>query len=237
MKPSHWLSLATAITGAAIASSIYVATRSQPTTAGNQPANSPGVPSSEHASTSRSARLTPTSPSHQASRQTTTRSSQGFQNTPLAEPLQIHGTPPRTPGAVPEAQWFANAERVALEANRELRRMTAMLDLSPTQQEQIFGALARRSGYWLPGMQTPTEARTGNVGTPSPSTAQESDEVLAYLDIAQQQTLIEQEMDRQAWWEEVLPQLLPPDFDLNTNSTIPPAEPDTKAFEGSDVLE
>jgi hypothetical protein len=63
---------------------------------------------------------------------------------------------------------------------------------------------------------------------------------MAYLNPDQQQTLIEDEMDRQAWWEELLPQLLPPQLQDGTNLEVPsdavdPA-PDTKPFEGGEML-
>jgi hypothetical protein len=158
-------------------------------------------------------------------------------------PLRVTGRPPQAGGAsLNEAEWFARAGRVEREANNELRRLTEMLDLNAGQPADIFGVLARNSPSWLPGMQA------GGMGTdtgskPGPaaeSGLSEADQVMAYLNADQQQTLIEEEMDRQAWWEEVLPQLLPPDLPSNTDPAAPSdledPVPDTKAFDGADTL-
>jgi hypothetical protein len=69
-------------------------------------------------------------------------------------------------------------------------------------------------------------------------------DLTAYLTADQQQSLVEEEMDRQAWWAEVLPQILAPtipdgdDFvdsypgiDVSTD----PA-PETKEFDGGGML-
>ena len=76
-------------------------------------------------------------------------------------------------------------------------------------------------------------------GSPQPAVV----DLTAYLNADQQQTLVEAEMDRQAWWAEVLPQLLPPTISDGTtavtsdagNTTSDPA-PETKEFDGGDVL-
>ena len=56
--------------------------------------------------------------------------------------------------------------------------------------------------------------------------------ILPFLTPEQQQALLADEMDKVAWWEEIIPQLLPPDvvpgIDGNT---------DTKAYTGSDTLD
>lgn len=66
-------------------------------------------------------------------------------------------------------------------------------------------------------------------------------DVMDYLSSEQQETLVQEEMNRQAWWEEVLPQLLPPslssDSGAGTGETFQatPA-PETKVFEGDGPL-
>jgi hypothetical protein len=59
-----------------------------------------------------------------------------------------------------------------------------------------------------------------------------TDEVLAVLDYDQQQALIQEELNRRAWWEEILPQLLPPELPA---AGLPNAG-DTKAYEGPTEL-
>ena len=67
-------------------------------------------------------------------------------------------------------------------------------------------------------------------------------EVVDTLDSDQEQQIVQEEMDRQAWWEEVLPQLLPPtlggDYEVAAGALPTDGEPppDTKEFEGGDVL-
>ena len=155
------------------------------------------------------------------------------------EPRKIVGTPPRGGvGVVSEAQWLARAAKVETEANHELSRMTQLLDLDSTQQDQLFATLARRSSSWLPGMQPSRDSLGGGEAAVAGDVSSEADDVMAYLNPDQQQTLIEDEMDRQAWWEEVLPQLLPPqlqDGTTTSDGTADPA-PDTKPFEGGEML-
>ena len=62
-----------------------------------------------------------------------------------------------------------------------------------------------------------------------------TDEIMALLDPDQQNTLLEAEMDRSAWWAEILEQITPPD-------EVPALIPSTgageaKVYEGSGVLE
>ena len=169
---------------------------------------------------------------------------------------------------VSEAQWQEQASRVEMEATHELDRLTGLLDLDSSQQNQIFTALARQSPNWLPGMvagrdlmavasrpakpssgtlqpalpsstmtpaanTTPTSPAIARNSTPeksvtpisatSPASVPTSD-VTDYLTPEQQQALIQEEMDREAWWACVVPQLLPPEL------------PATKSFDGDEVL-
>jgi hypothetical protein len=58
-------------------------------------------------------------------------------------------------------------------------------------------------------------------------------DIAAFLNPDQAMVLINDEMERQAWWEEMLPQLLPPDFGV-----VAAAAPDIKEFDGGEeVLE
>jgi hypothetical protein len=62
-------------------------------------------------------------------------------------------------------------------------------------------------------------------------------EIMALLDPGQQDALLKEEMDRAAWWAEILPQITPPDDIPALDGSTPPAPGDSKAYEGSDVLE
>lgn len=142
---------------------------------------------------------------------------------------------------MPEAQWLAHAAKVEQEANHEVNRLASLLDLNSAQQDQLFAMLARRSTSWLPGMTT-NQGSLGSVTTATEATvASADDELVAYLNADQQQTLIQEEMDRQAWWEEMLPQLLPPQLDGTTGTeTLTPSTgsdaPETKPYEGGEML-
>lgn len=146
------------------------------------------------------------------------------------------------------AEWTAQAARVELEATHELERLVDLLDLTGPQQDHIFDYLARRSSSWLPGMRTDGgEAPTGGDGVspfqPSRSaTGKESgaSSVADFLTADQEQILVEDEMDRQAWWQEILPQLLPPEVaapvSAGTDDPTTPPLVAPKSFEGETTL-
>ncbi len=243
MKPSHWFVLATAVAGGAVACGLYVMRQQAPPEVAGGSAVSSGPASAHRTSLAAPDRVTGIAAQRkQAAKRRTGESAAAAR---AAEPRRIFGSPPQGDQAVvSEAQWLAHAAKVAQEANHELSRLATLLDLNDTQQDQVFGVLARRSSFWIPGMQTSRDALVDGAKTAGAAGLSEADEVMAYLNLDQQQTIIEEEMDRQAWWEEVLPQLLPPDFQVTTDSggstaTTPAASepaPDTKAFDGADVL-
>lgn len=72
------------------------------------------------------------------------------------------------------------------------------------------------------------------------STVSTTEEILPILDADQQQALLAAELERRAWWEEVLPQLLPPEFpaaaDSEDPATLLPGGGETKAYEGPTEL-
>lgn len=150
--------------------------------------------------------------------------------------------------AAETAEWTAQAARVELEATHELERLVALLDLTGPQQDHVFDYLARRSSSWLPGMRTGVgEASTGGDGgspfQPSRSaTGEESvaSSVADFLTADQEQVLVEDEMDRQAWWQEILPQLLPPEVaapvSAGTDEPTTPPLAAPKSFEGETTL-
>ncbi len=179
-------------------------------------------------------------------------------STPAAAPRSATASRP-----ISSEELNARAARVEQEANHELRRLVTLLNLDEAQQERVFQTLAEHSPSWTPGMTfapadsstaTPAGKRseiaaalplpvkdTTAVETPAATVTPGSDptdEIMALLDPDQQNTLIEAELDRAAWWAEVLEQITPPD----EVPSLVPATPstgagDTQIYEGSDVLE
>ena len=227
MKPTHWFTIASAITGCAVALGIWLVRD------GGRPADArsgkPHEASAPRKSSGGSRHLA--DKDEFASDKIPHRERSATHAAPVPAPMRVTGQPPKGPQAVvSEAEWFARAAKVEQEANHEVRRLSEALDLTPQQQTGIFGVIARGSDNWLPGMQVGgglSGDRTGQADTG----LSEADQVMAYLDADQQRTLIQEEMDRMAWWEEVLPQLLPPDLPATTE----PAE-EVKAFDGAETL-
>jgi hypothetical protein len=84
------------------------------------------------------------------------------------------------------------------------------------------------------GKKTPAPASETIAAADSAATDPMS-EILALLDPGQQDALVKAEMDRAAWWAEILPQITPSD---DVPAVIgAPAPGETKAYEGADVLE
>lgn len=94
----------------------------------------------------------------------------------------------------------------------------------------------------IPGVESPvTEKPAASLApvTKEPAVSTDAtDEIMALLNPDQQNTLLTEEMDRTAWWAEVLEQITPPD---DVPSIIPGTPPggqgEVKAYEGSDTLE
>ena len=167
----------------------------------------------------------------------------------------------------------ARAARIEQETNHDLRRLVSLLNLSDSQQDQIFNALASRSPHWVPGMATagtvsspttgsspssdpatstapPAPTRSPSASTadspppdsatsPAPAESDALSSILPFLTPEQQEALLADEMDKSAWWEEIIPQLLPdeslPTIEGSTPTT--PDSPETKEFSGPDTLE
>jgi hypothetical protein len=243
MKPTHWLALATAVAGCAVACGFYLLGQDEdPQSAG--PQAQPERRSAGEPGASRTPRRVAGAEFRRQQGPTVGRANGSSEVPGEFQPRKVFGVPPRGgQGLLAESQWLARAAKVEQEANHELRRLVEMLDLDSAQQDRLFGMLARRSSAWMPGMQTSQEPTAGAAVVDGGGMS-EADEVMAYLNPDQQQTLIQAEMDRQAWWEEVLPQLLPPQLQEGTTGdaggttpTVTDPAPDTKPFEGGELLE
>ena len=262
MKSGHLIILGSAVAGCSAALAIYLAVKGgdavgvTPQAAARSPKPVP-VDIKRHAAPSAGK---PAAAREQAP--SSAKSPAGSGETSPA--FRILGKPPAGRLA-DEREWFANAERIERQANRELANLRETLELTPNQEQRIFDTLARNSPSWLPGMMTggsygvgvvadssspasrshpsrpePSGSKPAASGPPAlpdagpgvstgdaPATSL-TDEVLVVLDYDQQQALIQEELNRRAWWEEVLPQLLPPDFP----AAGPPDDGDSKVYEG-----
>ena len=239
MKSSHWFVLATAVAGSAVACGFYLLR--QPTASSVAGVGAVQEPSSVSSRRSLSASEGRRGLEHRKQASQNRRSTAESVATREPEPRRIVKSQEAT-GApvVSETQWLARAAKVEQEANHELNRLSGLLELDSLQQDQLFALLAKRSAAWLPGMQTSRDTLGGTMTPVDSAVSTEADDVMAYLSADQQQTLIQDEMDRQAWWEEVLPQLLPPQLsDGTVDGTTPISDdsgPETKPFEGGEML-
>lgn len=250
MKYTHGLTLAAAFAAAAAAYGVHLSMRPEIAAEPEPQTPSPHstIPRARHRTAS-APRIAQNLPSRTDSPQRESISSIDPTHTPIRS---VTGTPTKIPGQVlSESQWRERAQQVETAANHELRRLSSLLDLDPVQQDQIFSSLVRQSPNWLPGM---TAAPTTSAGysadtrPASPSSAAEASPTVAtdftaYLNPEQQEELINEEMDRQAWWAEVLPQLLPPaltDVGTVSNTGDPAVESAApaavKEFDGSATL-
>ena len=84
-----------------------------------------------------------------------------------------------------------------------------------------------------PGQKTETQTADLIAGTDSPASSDPMSEIMALLTPEQQAQLAEDEMNRTAWWEEMLPQILPSEQVPAINS----GTPEVKQYEGAEVLE
>lgn len=96
-------------------------------------------------------------------------------------------------------------------------------------------------GTDAPAITEPVEKSPAAETTPSTDPAKTADpleEIMALLDPEQQSALLKDEMDRSAWWAEILPQILPADDIPGLDGTTPsPGAGEIREYEGSETLE
>jgi hypothetical protein len=261
MKPTRLLVMSTALAGCGVAFGMFVLGKhrslsgAELSSSGSRLADSggrhPGAGSAETGMAK-----------HRDARADLNASVAGTHECP-APPRTVVGSDPAAMGAVlPESQWRANAEQVEREANHELKRLATLLDLDPVQQDKVFSSLVQNSPYYLPGMRNgglakasdPAAGSTGSGSMTQPLAGKAADgsspaaasELSSYLNADQQELLAQEKLDREEWWSEVLPQLLPPSVGEDEPATPTPAltgtpesgdpPPDTKEFTGDEVL-
>lgn len=142
-----------------------------------------------------------------------------FANSPLGRPSQ--------PISEPELQLRAAA--VEQEANHDLKHLVGLLDLTETQQDRIFDSLVRHAPGWHPAMQavaiapvdatakipdtSPTPLSPAPAASDTEPTLSDRSKILEAIAVDltpdQQYDLATAELDRQEWWEEIIPRLLP----------------------------
>ena len=172
-------------------------------------------------------------------------SASSHESVELAEAVSKPADRPARPSSIAEVPATELAKRVALvekETNHEMRRLVGLLNLTEDQQDQVYEKLAASSRHWVPGMAIAADG--GGVVIPdSPKTASgavtdASEDIMALLNADQQETLLTAEMDRAAWWAEIITQLdSQTDIPALDGTPSTPAEPEVKAYEGSDTLE
>ena len=141
---------------------------------------------------------------------------------PQQPPLSLPVQPADAPGtaSAPQAPrtLAARASLVQQQANRELERLVPLLNLSEEQQDRVFARLAQNSVFWTPALTTdvatnPTSGTvSSNTSTSVPEQTKSIPDLLIstpegetpILDPEQEVAIAQDQLDRQAWWEEVL---------------------------------
>ena len=173
--------------------------------------------------------------------------------TPLTSPAPLSFIPNHPPsGNNPrsEKDLQRRVQQVEEEANFDLQQLVTLLDLDENQQDRIFNSLVRHAPGWHPAMravgladpingrqqspETLTPAPVKEAGSPesAPSTRTNVlDAIVAELTPDQQVELASAELDRQEWWEEIIPRLLPgsaiPSITDYTGTAVGAAPPPT----------
>ncbi len=143
---------------------------------------------------------------------------------------------------LPPAELAKRVAKIESETNHEMRRLVGLLNLTEEQQGQVYEKLAASSRHWVPGMAiAPGPDGSGDVVIPDASIAANtatdaSEDIMSLLNADQQDTYLQAELDRTAWWAEIITQ-------LDAQTDIPaidgnvPSEGDTSVYEGSETLE
>ena len=129
------------------------------------------------------------------------------------QPTPISPSEPQAPRTLAE-----RASLVQQQANRELERLVPLLNLTEEQQDRVFARLAQNSVFWTPALTTDVAANptsgtvSSNTSTSVPEQTKSIPDLLIstpegetpILDPEQEVAIAQDQLDRQAWWEEVL---------------------------------
>lgn len=162
----------------------------------------------------------------------------------IREDVQTHETQPRPAHVsdVPAAELARRVAQIEKETGHEMRRLVGLLNLTEAQQDQVYEKLAASSRHWVPGMAIAAGPDgSGTVVIPDAGTAANpatdaTEDIMSLLNADQQDTYLQSEMDRAAWWAEIITQL-DAQTDIPAIDGTIPSEGDTKAYEGSETLE
>ncbi|MCF7733068.1 MAG: hypothetical protein K9N23_15370 [Akkermansiaceae bacterium] len=110
--------------------------------------------------------------------------------------------------------WTDRVAAVKAGADEQLARLTAQLDLSPSQQKRLFPVLVRS----MPGYDAAMMVG-GAVASPETSLTP-AEEIHALLEQDQQALVEDREVNRQLWWQDIIEKL---EKDL-TNATGGPSD-------------
>lgn len=274
MKPSHWLALASAVSACAVACGIHIfGNRDAASPAGRPSAKSRALDAARDrdpfkpSAGPRSARnARPESRSPDLSPQDSARSTARRVLVPSDAPTGslLSEAEWREKAAKVEMEANHELDRLVglldLDPVQQKQVFSALAEQSPHWLPGMqAGAATRPDDSILAGGRTADNAKADqgqtvrNAGAAAAgATAGSSDgsaqpanvDLTAYLTAEQQQSLVEEEMDRQAWWAEILPQILAPTItdgndaallDSGNAVSTDPA-PETKDFDGGGIL-
>ena len=143
------------------------------------------------------------------------------QRVPEVEELELTIDDSPTTQQMTPAQRQEVAERlpwVRKNALSRLDRMTDRLDLTPSQRQKVFPQLLRSTNGYHPAMIINYPAQIASPPDETAGADKTPDEVIHdSLDPEQQDDFIQQKLDDQAWWEEIVAQL-EEDFDASVSS-------------------
>ena len=175
------------------------------------------------------------------------------QSTATTRPLITNSPRPIGSDERPTDEQLAiNADAVAYRANRELDRLTRLLDLSEEQQDRIFPILARSSTSFHPalsiqvgnaetrnatdlpaaasGNDPEVAAADGNQPLQAKEAAEELHEVLTE---DQQRSLEDALIEEDLWWTEIVNTL---EEQLDDSTQITASEPEETSYEGNSAI-
>ena len=139
---------------------------------------------------------------------------------PQPPPISLPTPPAPAPANAPQTPrtLAERASQVQQQANRELERLVPLLNLTEDQQDRVFARLAQNSVFWTPELTTDIAAnpKTGSASQTTSATIPEQTKSIPdlllstpknetpILDPEQEIAVAQDQLDRQAWWEEVL---------------------------------
>jgi hypothetical protein len=127
-----------------------------------------------------------------------------MRNEDSLEQSHVENTPVRQPEFTRE-ELVKRAQLVEWQANKELERLIPLLDLTLEQQDKVFTLLARNSSAFVPGMRLSSGPVTQEISHPAAlESGSTKDEIYEELTEEQKEEMLEDEVDKIAWWDDVI---------------------------------